>query len=924
MYDAWAAYDTEATTYLLGKTVGGFTCPFEGIAPTSNVQASRDTAISYAAYRLLRHRFANSPGNTNSNFFTSQQLDFKMLQLGFDISITSTDYQHDGAAALGNYIASQMIGFGFQDRSNEQFNYANLYYDPVNPPLVTQFSGNPNIVDVNRWQPLTLQLFIDQNGVPLPYNTPPALSPEWGNVPPFALNDDDLTVHERDNHVWRVYHDPGLPPQMVMGDAQASAEYMWNFALVSTWSSHLSPDDTEIWDISPASVGNLAVEDFPNNFDDYQAFYNLTSGGTNFSNGYSINPKTGQPYTPQYVTRGDYARVLAEFWADGPNSTTPPGHWFEILNYVMDQPDFVRKYRGEGEVLDALEYDVKAYFMLGGALHDAAITAWGIKGYYDGVRPISALRAMAELGQSSDPSLPSYNPNGLPLIPGFIEMVEAGDPLGGMSNEFVGEVKVLAWRGPDYIGNPSTDEAGVDWILAKNWWPYQRPTFVSPPFPGYISGHSTYSRTGAEVLTALTGDPFFPGGKSQFVCQQNQFLVFEDGPAQTITLEWATYRDASDQCSLSRIWGGIHPPADDIPGRRIGIELAAEAVAHAETFFFSDADGDGFYSNTDCDDNNPSVNPQATELCDGMDNNCNGQSDEGLAINIFYRDNDTDTYGDNAISESTCQAIPPTGFVPDNTDCNDNDAAINPGAQEVCDDLDNDCSGIVNDGLQVYTYYEDLDGDSFGSNAFSIDTCDNTAPLGFVNNLNDCDDTNAAINTNASEVCDNLDNDCDGTADDGLPVFTYYLDADGDGFGDGAASQTTCQTTPPPSYILVDGDCDDNAANANPNATEVNDGIDNDCDGQVDEVSATTDVAKRNWKLSPNPTTGNLNIQYEFSGKLNIQVFSADGSLQFTNTLDFAKGSSSIDFNELPQGVYLLEATDGQGNRHFAERVVKL
>ena len=101
----------------------------------------------------------------------------------------------------------------------------------------------------------------------------------------------------------------------------------------------------------------------------------------------------------------------------------------------------------------------------------------------------------------------------------------------------------------------------------ENWWPYQRPSFVTPPFAGYVSGHSTYSRAAAEVLTALTGDPYFPGGMSGFPIPANEFLVFEHGPSVDMVMQCATYRDAADQCSLSRIWGGIHPPADDIPGR---------------------------------------------------------------------------------------------------------------------------------------------------------------------------------------------------------------------------------------------------------------------------------------------------------------------------------------------------------------------
>ncbi|MFT5184105.1 MAG: hypothetical protein ACI84C_001233 [Flavobacteriales bacterium] len=125
------------------------------------------------------------------------------------------------------------------------------------------------------------------------------------------------------------------------------------------------------------------------------------------------------------------------------------------------------------------------------------------------------------------------------------------------------------------------DEAGVDWILAGNWWPYQRPTFVTPPFAGFVSGHSTFSRAAAEVMTLMTGDEFFPGGMGTFDAVQNEFLVFEEGPSVDCQLQWATYRDASDQCSLSRIWGGIHPPCDDIPGREIGKIIGPNAFDFA-------------------------------------------------------------------------------------------------------------------------------------------------------------------------------------------------------------------------------------------------------------------------------------------------------------------------------------------------------
>jgi hypothetical protein len=314
-------------------------------------------------------------------------------------------------------------------------------------------------------------------------------------------------------------------------------------------------------------------------------FYQTLAGGSTDS-GHSVNPTTQAPYETQMVLRGDYTRVLAEFWADGPDSETPPGHWFTILNeLVADHPDFVRLYQGQDETLSKLEWDLRAYLVLGGAVHDSAISAWGIKGWYDYIRPISAIRHMAGFGQSSDPNLSNYHVKGLPLTPGKIELVGMDDPLAGETQQNVGKVKLYAWQGPTNINDPEEDVAGVGWILAENWWPYQRPSFVTPPFAGYVSGHSTFSRAAAEVLTLVTGNPFFPGGMGEFVAKQNEFLVFDKGPSTDIRLQWATYSDASDQTSLSRIWGGIHPPVDDVAGRKIGIKIGQDAFALAEQYF---------------------------------------------------------------------------------------------------------------------------------------------------------------------------------------------------------------------------------------------------------------------------------------------------------------------------------------------------
>ncbi len=579
LYDAWATYDANAAPYFIGNQIGEFRCSWGQVAAVQDIKAAQEEAMSYAVYRLLKHRFQFSPGANE----TLQKCDALMTSLGYDINETSTDYINGPPAAVGNYMAQCMIQFGFQDGSNEVNSYENIYYEPINPPLIIQESGNPDITDLNRWQPLTLDLFIDQAGNPIPFNTPDFLSPEWGVVTPFALTPNDLTIQQRDGNDYYVYHDPGSPPHLDTNNGEGSSDlYRWGFELVSIWSSHLDPGDGVMWDISPGSIGNL--DNLPASFDEYDEFYDLLEGGDP-SSGHTMNPVTGQPYAQQLVPRGDYGRVLAEFWADGPDSETPPGHWFVLLNYVSDHPFLEKRFKGEGDIIDDLEWDVKSYFILGGAMHDAAITAWGIKGWYDYIRPVSAIRAMAELGQSTNPAQPNYHPGGISLIPGYIEIVESGDPLAGSSNENVGKIKLFAWKGPDYISDPETDVAGVDWILAADWWPYQRPSFVTPPFAGYISGHSTYSRAAAEVLTMLTGDPFFPGGMGEFVAKKNEFLVFEEGPSVDVKLQWATYRDASDQTSLSRIWGGIHPPADDIPGRIIGEKIGISAFAKSETYF---------------------------------------------------------------------------------------------------------------------------------------------------------------------------------------------------------------------------------------------------------------------------------------------------------------------------------------------------
>ncbi len=294
----------------------------------------------------------------------------------------------------------------------------------------------------------------------------------------------------------------------------------------------------------------------------------------------------------------------------------------------------------------------------------------------------------------------------------------------------------------------------------------------------------------------------------------------------------------------------------------------------------TDDDGDGYTSDEDCDDGDAAIHPDAEETCDGVDEDCDGDIDDGLETTLWYEDDDADGYGRDASSVEACAQ--PEGYVavagdcddldtdfypgapeddcadpndyncdgsvgyedadgdryPACLECDDGDATAYPGAEEICDGVDDDCDGEIDDeASDAATWYIDYDTDGYGSDRYSVLSCDQ--PEGYVDNAEDCNDQNDDAFPGADEVCDGDDTDCDGEIDEDSAVdaSTWYLDGDGDGYGVPDSTWVSCEL--PEGYAATDDDCDDAVFEVNPGANEVcNDGVDDDCDGYADGADA--------------------------------------------------------------------------------------
>lgn len=266
---------------------------------------------------------------------------------------------------------------------------------------------------------------------------------------------------------------------------------------------------------------------------------------------------------------------------------------------------------------------------------------------------------------------------------------------------------------------------------------------------------------------------------------------------------------------------------------------------------YTDADGDGYGAAalpvttcflmdgyaadaTDCDDDTKNISPGATEYCDGVDNDCDGMVDEADAADAstFFLDSDGDGFGDAGATVIDC--VIPAGYVLRDDDCDDADAAVNPDAVEVCDNLDGNCDTVYDTEIAT-EWYSDGDGDGFGDDGAVVYDC--FQPQGAVAVGGDCDDTNMNINPGAQEHCNSVDDDCDILVDDDPDDGTeYYEDADGDTFGDPMVTERWC-TAPSSAWVEDATDCNDRCPSCTPGGIEKCDSLDNDCNGTVDDGS---------------------------------------------------------------------------------------
>jgi len=439
-------------------------------------QANKTRAINQAAYHTAVHLF----GAYQQNTAVFSRLMHDLGDSVIDTPDTTT------ASGIGLSAAQAAIDAGQVDGSNAANNYAQVtsemypeLYAPVNSddPNADNAAGNPGF-DANRWVPLRVPNGNKKDAAGnaiLDHDDPSTYSTQGFLTPHWgSVVPFALTVGNQFR--------PPAPPQ-----AGSDEPYTDALGNETTNDAAYNEQVAEVLDVSA----------------------NLT----------------------------DTHKVIAEYWADGPRSETPPGHWNALAHGIAERDHH------------DLDDDVKLFFALNGALYDAGISAWEAKRAFDYIRPVSAIR-----------------------------------------DKYAGQM-IQGWGGPN---------RGTTTFPAEEWLPYQALTFVTPPFAEFVSGHSTFSRSAAEVLTLFTGSNGFYDGVTRLEDDFNrdgikdllgQHIVgvggnmFESTPTSVITLSWPTFQDAADEAGRSRIYGGIHFQDGDHRGRTMGSQIGPQAYHLAESYW---------------------------------------------------------------------------------------------------------------------------------------------------------------------------------------------------------------------------------------------------------------------------------------------------------------------------------------------------
>ncbi|MFN2138685.1 MAG: DUF6851 domain-containing protein, partial [Candidatus Promineifilaceae bacterium] len=438
--------------------------------PAEHTEANKAAAVSQAAYQMLSVLFPDYEKNSNAFSTLIAMQGYPALTEGDD---SSTPH------GIGYLAAASVLAGRESDGSNMAGNYADIIsetyptlYQPVNSadPTSGRSVGGADY-DPNHWQPLRVPTGI--------------LTDEYGQ--PMA----DAAIPESFND--QVYVTPHwgavVPFALLSGDQfrpSAPPQRGSNEPYTDAAGSEMSNDEAFRQQVE--EIRRISAE--------------LT----------------------------DQQKVTAEYWADGPRSETPPGHWNSLAHGISERD------------MLGIDEDVKLYLALDGALFDASIAAWDAKRAYDFVRPATAIQDL-----------------------------------------YFGQ-EIEAWGGPN---------RGTQLIPAAEWRPYQSSTFVTPAFAEYVSGHSVFSATAAEVLTRFTGSNVFYDGKTILYYEDynrdgvpdvlGQHLtrvggnMFEGSPAEVVVLQWPTFQDAADEAGLSRRYGGIHFQDGDLRGRAMGTQIGAQA-----------------------------------------------------------------------------------------------------------------------------------------------------------------------------------------------------------------------------------------------------------------------------------------------------------------------------------------------------------